>query len=83
MGEVVTESPGDDTLLWGQQALMASAGRGTPREGMVYSGILFVLVFSWTAIGLVFTIFLDVIFAILFLYNLGRAIYGAIQRRRS
>ena len=75
----VTASPANDPYEWVQQALFAAFGRGTPVEGMVYAGIFFVLVFSWTAIGLVFTIFLDVIFALLFLYNLGRAIVARIQ----
>jgi hypothetical protein len=82
-GKVVTASPTDETFEWGQQALFAAFGQGTPREGMIYAGVLFVIVFSWTAIGLVFTAILDVIFGILFLYNFGRAIVGWIRRRRS
>lgn len=74
--QTVTASPTDEPLDWIQQALFAAFGQGTPREGMIYSGIFFVLVFIWTAIGLVFTIFLDFIFAILFLYNFGRAVVG-------
>lgn len=79
MGETVTASPMDDPYEWVQQALFAAFGQGTPVEGMIYSGILFVVVFSWTAIGLVFTAVLDAIFALLFLFNLGRAIVSWIR----
>lgn len=74
--EIVTAEPMAEPGKWVQQALFAAFGQGTPTEGMVFSGLLFVLVFSWTAIGLVFTIVLDVIFAILFVYNFGRAVWA-------
>ncbi|MCL9818325.1 hypothetical protein [Natronocalculus amylovorans] len=73
--EIVTADPRTQTFEWGQQALFAAFAQGTSVEGMIYSGVLFVLVFLWTAIGLWFTIFLDIIFATLFMFNLARAIY--------
>lgn len=78
---IVTAEPMNEPGTWVQQALFAAFGAGTPREGMVFSGLLFVLVFSWTAIGLVFTIFLDVIFAVLFVYNFARAVAGWLRSR--
>lgn len=80
-GEIVTADPMSEPGEWVQQALFAAFGQGTPTEGMIFSGLLFVLVFTWTAIGLVFTIFLDIIFAILFLYNFARAIYAWYRSR--
>lgn len=79
MSEVVTADPRTDTFQFVQQALFAAFGQGTPREGMIYAGILFVAVFLWTAIGLWFTVALDILFAILFVYNFARAVYGVLR----
>lgn len=77
---VVTASPQSEPFEWVQQALFAAFGAGTPLEQMVFSFIFFVLAFVWTAIGLVFTAILDVLFAFLFFVGLARFLLAESRR---
>lgn len=81
MTRVITASPSEDPGTWIWQAIQAAFAQGTPVEGMIASGVLFVLVVAWTAIGFVFTVFLDIIFGILFLVNAGRFLVQWFRER--
>lgn len=56
--------------------ILHAFGRGTPEEGMKASAILFAVTFATNAVGLVFTIVLDILFVVLFLFNLARFVWG-------
>lgn len=69
-------NPLQGTIDWIVTLLLQAFGQGTPEEGMKASAILFAITFASNAIGLWFTLILDVLFAILFLFNLLRYIWG-------
>lgn len=69
-------NPWQDTIDWIVQLIVHAFGGGTPEEGMKASAILFAVTFASNAIGLWFTLILDVLFAILFVFNLLRYVWG-------
>ena len=75
----MASNPWQDTIDWVTELLSHAFGTGTPEEGMKASAILFAITFASNAIGLWFTIVLDVMFAILFAYNLFRYVWGEVS----
>ena len=72
-------NPWRGTIDWILTLLLHAFGQGTPEEGMKASAILFAVTFASNFVGLVFTIVLDILFAILFLFNLGRYLWGEMR----
>lgn len=73
------QNPWSGTIQWLKTLLMNAFAQGTPREGMEASAILFAITFASNAIGLWFTIVLDVLFAFLFAVNAGRYVWGELR----
>lgn len=70
------QNPWAGTVEWLTTLLLNAFGRDTPEAGMKASAILFAVTFASNFVGLVFTIVLDVLFAFLFAYNLGRYLWA-------
>lgn len=66
----------EDTIDYIAQLLLHAFAQGTPEEGMRASAILFIITFASNAIGLWFTIVLDILFAFLFVVNAIRYVWG-------
>ena len=71
----MTDNPWVGTIRWIRRQFSHAIGRGTPREGMRASAILFVITFASNFVGLFFTIVLDILLAFLFLFNLSRFLW--------
>lgn len=69
------QNPWAGTIEWIKTLLLNAFFQGTPREGMEASAILFAVTFASNAIGLWFTVVLDVLFAVLFFLNALRALW--------
>ena len=75
----MASNPWSGTIAWLRALLMHALGRGTPVQGMKAAATLFVITFASNFIGLLFTIVLDIFFAILFLIHLGRYTVGRLR----
>ena len=69
------QNPWSGTIEWVKTLILNAFAQGTPREGMEASAILFAVTFASNFIGLVFTIILDILFAVLFFVNMSRYIH--------
>lgn len=71
----MSDNPVEGLFGWLADLILHAFFIGTPEEGMRASAILFIASFASNAIGLVFTIILDVLFATLFVIHLFRYLW--------
>lgn len=73
------QNPWSGTIAWLKTLLLNAFFQGTPQEGMKASAILFAVTFASNFVGAVFTIVLDILFALLFVVNLLRYVFDRVS----